>query len=114
MAQKAFIDRAFNCYTFGVLAALITGSFFTSLKRSDARRKGIWSNQWHWRCIMKIKKYPSALTFDLPLSDPVSKNLHAKVPDDPISERIINISQLQTSQVTVFTHAWKQFTGFTI
>lgn len=75
----------------GVLAALITGNFFTSLKKGrDAKRKGdLEQTQRALEMYYEDKKaYPitAGLTFGSPLTDPVSGKIYMqKVPNDPVS-----------------------------
>lgn len=91
MNKKAFtlIELLIVIMILGVLAALITGNFFTSLKKGrDARRKGdLEQIQRALEMYYEDKKtYPTNLTFGSALSDPDSGKIYMqKVPDDPIS-----------------------------
>lgn len=73
----------------GVLAALISGNFFTSLKKGrDTKRKAdLEQVQRALEMYYEDKKaYPLALVFGNPLSDSVSGKIYMqKVPNDPIS-----------------------------
>jgi len=93
MSKKAFtlIELLIVIVILGVLAALITGNFFTSLKKGrDAKRKAdLEQIQRALELYYEDKKaYPltTALIFGSALSDPVSGKVYMqKVPDDPIS-----------------------------
>lgn len=93
MSKKAFtlIELLVVIMILGVLAALITGNFFTSLKKGrDARRKAdLEQTQRALEMYYEDKKaYPltAALVFGTPLSDSVSGKVYMqKVPNDPIS-----------------------------
>lgn len=91
MNKKGFtlIELLIVIMILGVLAALITGTFFTSLKKGrDARRKGdLEQIQRALEMYYEDKKtYPEDLTFGSALSDPDSGKIYMqKVPDDPIS-----------------------------
>lgn len=91
MNKKAFtlIELLIVIMILGVLAALITGNFFTSLKKGrDTKRKGdLEQIQRALELYYEDKKtYPPALTFGSALSDPVSGQIYMqKVPNDPIS-----------------------------
>lgn len=94
MNKKGFtlIELLIVIMILGVLAALITGNFFTSLKKGrDARRKGdLEQIQRALELYYEDKKtYPPALTFGSVLSDPVSGQIYMqKVPNDPISGKV--------------------------
>lgn len=93
--KKAFtlIELLIVIVLLGVLAALITGNFFTSLKKGrDAKRKGdLEQIQRALEMYYEDKKaYPLALTFGGKLCETVAcvaseKVYMQKVPDDPIS-----------------------------
>lgn len=95
MNKKAFtlIELLVVIVILGVLAALITGNFFTSLKKGrDARRKGdLEQIQRALEMYYEDKKaYPLALTFGGKLCETAAcgaseKVYMQKVPDDPIS-----------------------------
>ncbi len=75
----------------GILAVLISGNFFTSLKKGrDTRRKAdLEQVQRALELYYEDKKaYPitTALAFNSPLTDPVSGKIYMqKVPNDPVS-----------------------------
>lgn len=93
MNKKGFtlIELLVVIIILGFLSALITGNFFTSLKKGrDAKRKAdLEQTQRALEMYYEDKKtYPltAALVFGTPLSDPVSGKVYMqKVPDDPIS-----------------------------
>ena len=93
MNKKAFtlIELLLVIVILGILAALISGNFITSLKKGrDAKRKGdLEQTQRALEMYYEDKKaYPltAALVFGTPLSDPVSGKVYMqKVPNDPVS-----------------------------
>lgn len=93
MNKKAFtlIELLIVIVILGVLAVMITGNFFTSLKKGrDARRKAdLEQTQRALEMYYEDKKaYPltAALVFGASLSDPVSGKVYMqKVANDPIS-----------------------------
>ncbi|MFA6081715.1 MAG: prepilin-type N-terminal cleavage/methylation domain-containing protein [Patescibacteria group bacterium] len=90
----------------GVLAALITGNFFTSLKKGrDAKRKGdLEQIQRALEMYYEDKKaYPSALVFESSLSDPISGKVYMqKVPNDPLSEKDYEYLSTDGSDYKIF------------
>ncbi len=93
MNKKGFtlIELLLVIIILGVLSALISGNFFTSLKKGrDAKRKAdLEQTQRALEMYYEDKKaYPltADLTFGTSLSDPVSEKIYMqKVPNDPIS-----------------------------
>lgn len=91
MNKKAFtlIELLVVIMIIGMLAAMITGNFFTSLKKGrDAKRKGdLESIQKALEMYYEDKRsYPATITFDSPLSDPASSKVYMqRVPNDPLS-----------------------------
>lgn len=75
----------------GVMASLIAGNFFTSLKKGrDAKRKGdLEQIQRALETYYEDKTaYPATIAFGSPLTDSVSGKIYMqKIPNDPISGR---------------------------
>lgn len=91
MNKKGFtlIELLIVIMILGVLAALITGNFFTSLKKGrDSKRKAdLEQMQRALEMYYEDKRaYPLTLTFNSPLFDPVSGKVYMqKLPSDPTS-----------------------------
>lgn len=91
MSKKGFtlIELLIIIIILGVLAALISGNFITSLKKGRDSRRITDLEQIQKSLEMYYedqKAYPNTLTFDGQLVDAVSGKIYmAKVPNDPIS-----------------------------
>ena len=93
----------------GVLATLISGNFFTSLKKGrDAKRK---ADLEQITRALEIyyedkKAYPvtPSLTFNSPLTDPVSGKIYMqKIPNDPVSGKDYQYLSATGSDYKLFT-----------
>jgi len=110
MNRKAFtlIELLVVIIILGIMAALITGNFFTSLKKGrDAKRKSdLEQVQRALEMYYEDKRiYPltSDLTFGASLTDPVSGKVYMQnVPNDPVSGKVYQYLSTDGSDYKLF------------